>query len=90
MVFTHLLFLHNAGLDLFGVVLHTSHFYILRVWIYLKSWELYGKDRSNHANLYEKIREINCKESASSLEQNSASFHIGRPHSPLSRGRVSL
>ncbi len=30
----------------------------LRVWIYLKSRELYGKDRSNRANLYEKIREV--------------------------------
>ncbi len=61
----------------------------MRVWIYLKSWEWYWKDRSNRANLYEKIREINCKESASPLEQKSASFHIARPHSPLSRGRVS-
>ncbi len=72
-------------------VLHTSYFYIMRVWIYLKSWEWYGKDRSNRANLLnEKIREINCTEYASPLEKKSASFHIGRLHSPLRRGRVSL
>jgi hypothetical protein len=47
---------------------------VLRVWSYFKSWEWYGKDRSNRANLYEKIREINCKESASPLEQKSAIF----------------
>jgi hypothetical protein len=37
-----------------------------------------------------KIREISCKESTSPSEQKSASFLIGRPHSPLSRGRVRL
>ncbi len=35
-----------------------------------------------------KIREINCKESTSPSEQKSASFLIGRPHSPRSLGRV--
>jgi hypothetical protein len=37
-----------------------------------------------------KIREISCKESTSPSEQKSAGFLIGRPHSPLSRGRVRL
>jgi hypothetical protein len=62
----------------------------LRVWIYLNSWELYGKDRSNRANLYEKIRESICKESTSPSEQKSANSRIGRPRSPLSCGRVRI
>jgi hypothetical protein len=46
----------------------------MRVWIYLKSWEWNGKDHSNPANLYEKIREIICKESVNIMQQKSASF----------------
>jgi hypothetical protein len=37
-----------------------------------------------------KIREISCKESTSPSQQKSASYLVGRPHSPLSRGRVRL
>jgi hypothetical protein len=41
-------------------------------------------------DLYDKIREIICKESTSPSEQKSASSRVGKPHSPLSRGRVRL
>ncbi len=33
----------------------------MRVWIHLKSWELYGKDRSNLANLYEKTARLSVR-----------------------------